>query len=426
MRYLIAFLFTLLVSMTTVFAQDRTVMNRHKFDAERPARVKHRDLTADVDSTGFVMNAWGGECYMKVNALQQMAVNADFYEVGERNGHPYMLYGNDNVRFRMYINKKGNFEFDAIIFKRPVNGDYVIPFWVETQGLDFLFQDTLMDIEKAPPINATQPDWAKFSYAVYHSTMKNDYIKADGTTESYTTGKAFHIPRPKVWDANGDTTWGTVRIFPELNRMYIGVDPVWGANATLPITFDPEFGYSTNGALERDMPGPNNVWVQVNDTYVASTGDVVTELHCWGRTFSSTQTALFGLYEIDAGVPNALHLDVQAITFDIIAEDESVTGLSSALTNGVEYGIACGTGSGTVRVKYDGSCAGCRSTDNSQPFPLTGFDDPFAESGTSSQRFSWYAVYTESAAGATPTRRRRLGEYSEKATMYCAVPVLRD
>lgn len=51
-----------------------------------------------------------------------MLINANFYETGTYNNAPYMRYGNDNFRFRMYINDGGNFEFDAKILNKSSKG----------------------------------------------------------------------------------------------------------------------------------------------------------------------------------------------------------------------------------------------------------------------------------------------------------------
>ncbi|GAJ07831.1 unnamed protein product, partial [marine sediment metagenome] len=62
------------------------------------------------------------------------------------------------------------------------------------------------------------------SYAVYHSSKRDN---------KYKTGKAFHIYRPKIIDANDEWVWGVMNISNSV--LSITIDQDWLNNAVYPI-----------------------------------------------------------------------------------------------------------------------------------------------------------------------------------------------
>ena len=89
---------------------------------------------------------------------------------------------------------EGGFEYEVILKEKPNTN--VISMDIETQGLDFFYQPALT--QKEIDEGANRPENVIGSYAVYHSTKKNHI---QGQT-NYKTGKAFHIFRPEIIDAN--------------------------------------------------------------------------------------------------------------------------------------------------------------------------------------------------------------------------------
>ncbi|GAG00289.1 unnamed protein product, partial [marine sediment metagenome] len=82
------------------------------------------------------------------------------------------------------------------------------------------------------------------SYAVYHSSKRDN---------KYKTGKAFHIYRPKIIDANDEWVWGVMNISNSV--LSITIDQDWLNNAVYPVTVDPTFGYTSEGTGEAGGPG---------------------------------------------------------------------------------------------------------------------------------------------------------------------------
>src|SRR5690606_132791 len=86
------------------------------------------------------------------------------------------------------------------------------------------------------------PENVKGSYAVYHVSKKN-HIKGK---KNYGSGKAFHIFRPKVHDAEGNETWADLLI--ENGELIITVPQEFLDKAIYPIIIDPTFGEDSQGA----------------------------------------------------------------------------------------------------------------------------------------------------------------------------------
>src|SRR3990167_10435198 len=63
----------------------------------------------------------------------------------------------------------------------------------------------------------------------------------------YKTGKAFHIYRPKVIDANGVETWGDLNIDEQNGLLTVTIDQTWLETALYPVIVDPTFGYTSIG-----------------------------------------------------------------------------------------------------------------------------------------------------------------------------------
>ncbi len=80
---------------------------------------------------------------------------------------------------------EGGFEFEVILKEKPTSNK--LEFSIETKGLRFYYQPELTEEEKK---TCYRPENVVGSYAVYHSTKKNDYSKISG--KNYRTGKAFH------------------------------------------------------------------------------------------------------------------------------------------------------------------------------------------------------------------------------------------
>ena len=134
--------------------------------------------------------------------------------------------------------EEGGIEFEVELTEKPNTN--VFKYKIQHKNLDFFYQPALT--QKEIDEGANRPENVIGSYAVYHSTKKNHI---QGQT-NYKTGKAFHIFRPEIIDANGNKVWGELDI--KGNTLTITIDQNWLDNAIYPVIVDPTFGYTTMGS----------------------------------------------------------------------------------------------------------------------------------------------------------------------------------
>jgi len=154
-------------------------------------------------------------------------------------------------------NAEGGVEFDLVLKEKPDTNVFRFP--IQSEGLKFYYQ---------PPLHPEHPTWADTdgdgipdvftsekvvgSFAVYHETQAKLW-KTREEAEKYRTGKAFHIYRPKVSDAEGKEIWGELNIDEEEGVLTVTIDPDWLDNAVYPVTIDPKFGYESVGSHYGDL-----------------------------------------------------------------------------------------------------------------------------------------------------------------------------
>jgi len=167
---------------------------------------------------GWLISPSNAESYNEV-------MDIDFYPVHPKEIIERDSYGNEHKSLQ---NELGGVEFDTILYEKPTSNKITFP--IETKGLKFYYQPPLTEEikigdENGRIVKVTETDaYAKDektgelisvnhspenvvgSYAVYHESKSGDYSKMGG--KNYRAGKAFHIYRPKITDANGNWTWG--------------------------------------------------------------------------------------------------------------------------------------------------------------------------------------------------------------------------
>ncbi len=126
--------------------------------------------------------------------------------------------------------EEGGLEFEIVYHKKPKSN--VVEFTVQTKGLDFFYQPYEEE-------GVTIPENVKGSYAVYHKTQMHN---------KYKTGKAFHIYRPHVVDADGNETWADLHIDVDSGTLEITVPQNFLNHAVYPVLVDPTLGYTSIGA----------------------------------------------------------------------------------------------------------------------------------------------------------------------------------
>ena len=129
----------------------------------------------------------------------------------------------------------GGLEFEVILTEAPENSE--IRFTLHSRNLNFYKQpeeDLPEDVDERI-IN---------SIAVYHRT-KGGTCFSKVQAAKYKSGKAFHILRPKIIDANDNWVWGDLNLEDE--ELIVSVDEEFLQNATYPVRVDPTIGYTSVG-----------------------------------------------------------------------------------------------------------------------------------------------------------------------------------
>ena len=215
------------------------------------------------------LSKWDGEVYLRVNVPYVEAEVPEFFNnrlkwTTRKYGVEFYPKEPEEIsgviagkEFWFRQNEEGGVEFDLVLKEKPDTNVFRFP--IQSKGLRFYYQ---------PPLHPEHPTWADTdgdsvpdvftsenvvgSFAVYHETQAKLW-KTREEAEKYRTGKAFHIYRPKVSDAEGKEIWGELNIDEEEGVLTVTIDPDWLDNAVYPVTIDPKFGYESVGSHYGDL-----------------------------------------------------------------------------------------------------------------------------------------------------------------------------
>ena len=163
------------------------------------------------------------------------------------------------ISFEMYEYAEGEGGYKFIWFLNEKPATNKVEFQIETSGLDFFYQPALNVENTDPNLTCTEtqckdkdgnvvverPENVVGSYAVYHSTKGG---MNDTNGKEYKVGKAFHIYRPHIIDAEGKETWGNLHIENGIYSVEIPQDFL--DKAVYPIKSNDDFGYKTAGTTK--------------------------------------------------------------------------------------------------------------------------------------------------------------------------------
>ena len=201
---------------------------------------------------------WSNECNASFRLVDDEKVLPIIKKVGKKlkyiknkkELHFYNIEPNKELR-------EGGYEFEVILKEKPSTNK--LEFTIKTKGLKFYYQPPMTEekleegqtadethiYDKDGNVIAERPENVVGSYAVYHESKSGDYSKMGG--KNYRAGKAFHIYRPRIEDANGNWTWGKLNIDEKKGILTIEIDQNFLDKAVYPVKVDPTFGYDTLG-----------------------------------------------------------------------------------------------------------------------------------------------------------------------------------
>lgn len=295
--------------------------------------------------------------------------------------------GNLDIEYYDFTEGEGGYKMVWYLKEKPTSNK--LEFTIQSKGLDFFYQPELTPEEIAE--GASQPENVVGSYAVYHSTKggMNDVYGKD-----YKVGKAFHIFRPKIIDAEGKETWGILHIE---NGIYsVEIPQEFLDKAVYPIKSNDEFGYHTIGGTDLGIyPNGAVTGAKSGSKFTLSVSGNTSKLTAYVKYIGSSRLAKGVIYNVSSGEPNNLQLTTSEVTinFTIYAWTD-FTG--AVLLNASDYYLALHANSPNS-TNYLGIAGDSLGTNRfNDDLYSDGATDPFGSASSSSYQKSIYATYTPS------------------------------
>jgi len=279
----------------------------------------------------------------------------------------------------------GGFEIEVLLPTKPVSN--VFERMLQTKARNFVYQPPLTAEEIAE--GCVRPDNIVGSYAVYHSTRKNNRAGS----RSYKQGKAFHIYRPKAIDNNGVEVWCDLSIDAQAGTMTVTVPQKFLDTAAYPVMVDPTIGYSgTPGST--GFLGANALY-GILDTAVEDGTCTSMSFYTNNASFAPNIKGVMVQTSDHTIITNGV-TDAHALTA-AVGWDSSNFSTSPSITNGSEYGMSA-VPDGTWGYGYDTGtgAVGLQDSSNSYTTPT----DP-TDYANANRLIGIYATYTAGGGGGT-------------------------
>jgi len=313
--------------------------------------------------------------------------------------HFYNIEPNEKLR-------EGGYEFEVILKEKPSTNK--LEFTIKTKGLKFYYQPPLTEEikvgdedgrivkvtetdayaknEKGELISVThRPENVVGSYAVYHAT-KGAISNVKGG-KLYRAGKAFHIYRPRIEDANGNWTWGKLNIDEKKGILTIEIDQNFLDKAVYPVKIDPTFGCTAVG-------GTCGYFDFDGSKFTAPEDGTVTSISMY--LSSGTSDINFGYYNDNSGVVGT-HVAHGTAISNSPTTDWKTIDVSGSVTGNNVYWLIGQSSTGSVYDCYDSGGNDQEAFDDSWTF------DDWSDNPNVLAYFdsvvSIYCTYTEGGGG---------------------------
>lgn len=353
-------------------------------------------IIADKTEPKITLQKWNGEVALGV---RYTGLNA----TGDR---PFLSknveWSDGTQKMEAVPLEDGGMEINIILNSPPTSN--VFNFAIDgADNLDFFYQSPLTDQDIKEGVS--RPDNVVGSYAVYYKDHANHI---EGQT-NYATGKAYHIFRPLVTDANSATTWADLSY--ENGVLSVTVPQKFLDAALYPVKVDPTFGNINIGATK--LSAPTGGTANLVKASPASSGTVTSISSyisdCFG--FNSGDDVKIVIWDVGtlAIISNGTGPAVDASTVSCTtgAWDVGTYASSPSVTSGTNYYVGYVVqSSGTIDSWYDtgASATGGEDTTNN-------FTTPIAIGGgditNDTRNYSVYATYTASTVNAPVVQLKR-------------------
>lgn len=367
--------------------EEVDISNLDKFELKNYASVNPK-------TTEMTMTKWG-EDYLKVKRPSTgKAKLSDGKVVWEESKEITRVYELEN-----------GMEFEIILKEKPA-----------TNVFEFEINDTEFNFYYQPPLNlnnascnatdcgeAHRPENVVGSYAVYHKFKRDN---------EYMTGKAFHIYRPLITDANNKTIWGELKYREGI--LSIEIDEKWLEKATYPVRVDPTIGCTSIGTTSTDICDNYNYGPSVTDSHAGNVITVtegngsITHLNAYivsAVTDNAAVDIALNVYDNESDGSHA-RIGQEANSDTVSSSGEWITYTADpqiSITNGSSYilsAICDGSSMGSeeaMDLKYD-STAGKEYVQTEGANDYTGADPWTPSVQNTGAEYSIYANYTVAGA----------------------------
>lgn len=357
------------------------------------------------------LEKWGNEAHLKVwpddEVENEVTLSGDktIYKSRDEKKE-YCLYPTTALHIGRNI---AGFEYEVILKEKPETN--IVTLNIETEDLKFYYQPPLTE-EETPPEGGSvtetavmdkngntiiyRPENIVGSYAVYHKDKKG-YVT--GQT-NYATGKAFHIYRPRIVDADNWEVWGELRIYEETGLMTVTIPQDFIDKAVYPVKHatGATFGLTTQGGTAESSQADDNYACHATSG-ASGTG---TYVHAWVGSTGGTGSQYFNLCVYDDDTGNDRPEDQLAVEVKSSIEggdgaaDKSIA-YTPEIAAATKYWVALWPEHYRVEFYYDSGAA-------NKAIYRNGIDDlpaNWTDAGTNESReYSFYMEYTEDVSAA--------------------------
>jgi hypothetical protein len=342
----------------------------------------------DIDKPKAKLKKWDGEVSMEIALRTDKKVKAK-----EENGklkwksktkevHLYPLEVNEQMEY-------GGFEFEIILKEKPDTN--IITFDIVTKNLNFLYQPALTQEEIDYGDN--RPNNVVGSYAVYHSTKKDNKYKA---------GKAFHIYRPQMEDADGNTIWGELNITNNTLEVQIPQNFLDSAKYPIQHAAGLTFGHTAVGATDSTLGGNT---LRGSYAWTPASNGTLDDIRWYARNTGDNPKVRAILYKNSDNTLIAVGSEEGVATG---GSWEILNISNESINNSTAYMICFWISSaGNFPAKFDGDASYNLARDNEAYHATNNPPDPIdwdaGKPHLSGRKYSAYASYTLSAGVVTPS-----------------------
>lgn len=416
MKKILIFTFVFLVLLGIfILADEEEIKDEKGFIYDSKEKIYSNELKGvktEIKNNGeFTLSKWNEEIKM---TIKKPNIYPLFSLTNVKTVDNKILTKTSNkIDLKYYMKNVSNnvegFEYEIILNEKPSTNK--ISMDIQTENLDFYYQPPLYLehglVEPNATCNATnchnnsRPINVVGSYAVYHSNKKHN---------QYQTGKAFHIYRPLIIDADNDTIWGEMSI--EKSVMIITINQDWLDNAIYPIIVDPSFGYETGGSSWVEWDYSEGI-LKGTGPYIGSNGtgvNISAYIHLYRDAGPPAETipskcAIYKNQDFPIDVVKGTEEFSYTVseTFGPAWKNYSFTPDNPTFNDTTYYHIwiAGRTSTGANSDYFHGLIAYDSSNKNSRYIGLgyTAFPEDLADAGVESNRtYSLYVIYTSEEA----------------------------